>query len=302
MSSLGANTGTGTGTNTFTSDFSTRCLFCRRPSSDLSQNTSHMLRAHGFSIPDQDHLAVDLETLLEYLDMVINVHAQCIHCFTQRATGEAARQHMLAKGHCVIDVSGEESEYRDFYDWQSSHDEERGQQEEEVDSSSDERKEQTEASVRLDDGTMRLASGKLVSNRTARRPRRPRAEMHQELERLQDSPPAPLNATATPAPTSTESASSTDLSQLLPNDMPPPKHLRALATLRATDQQALAHLPAAQQRALLATQLQQRNAADRAQRTMDAQISGKGNKTMMKFFLPRVPKRKNGQHRESLRA
>ncbi|KAK3324939.1 C2H2 type zinc-finger-domain-containing protein [Apodospora peruviana] len=93
-------------------EFSPReCLFCARDSSTLDDNMAHMATAHGFSVPFQDCLAVDLETIIAYLHFIIHSYRECICCGTQRSTVEGTRQHMVAKGHCRFDVSPDTEEF-----------------------------------------------------------------------------------------------------------------------------------------------------------------------------------------------
>lgn len=302
MSSLD-NTGD-TSTTTMLPDRHTRCLFCHHRSHDLEANVAHMFRAHGFQIPYQDRLLVDIETLLEYLDTTINEYAQCIHCFTQRSTGEAARQHMLGKAHCVIDLERVESEYLDFYDFGSAE----GSEDEDGSEAAGSGDEAGASSVRLEDGSVRLQSGKIVSHRKATHPR---STHHRGHDRGATSISSSLEETAPSSPeqdgqSSPRPPNPTQLTHsrtTAPSTPPPPsRHDLALAHMRSSDRTALAHLPAAQQRALLATQRKQANEGVRAQQAMQASVEGKGNKTLMKYFKPRVPKRKNGLHRASLKA
>ena len=130
------------------------CPFCEQESRNLSDNMTHMATAHSFKVPFQDFLAVDLDTVLEYLHFIIYGYRECICCGTRRSTVEGAQQHMVAKGHCRFDIS---SDTEDFYEiprpvndvvWQTQR-----------------------------DGNMsvRLSSGKLISNRKDSKPheRRP---------------------------------------------------------------------------------------------------------------------------------
>jgi pre-60S factor REI1 len=82
-----------------------QCLFCAHASATLADNMTHMAAAHGFSVPCQDCLAVDLETVVEYLHFLISDCHECICCGTQRSTVEGVQQHMAAKGHSRFDIS-----------------------------------------------------------------------------------------------------------------------------------------------------------------------------------------------------
>ncbi len=54
------------------------------------------------------------------------------------------------------------------------------------------------------------------------------------------------------------------------------------------------HLPASEQRALLAVQKKQIDKARRAEWAMRGRVEGMGNKTLMKNFVNDVPGRLNG--------
>lgn len=88
-----------------------KCLFCSQESDMLDDNMIHMAEAHSFSIPFQDCLAVDFETVVEYLHFIIYSYRECICCGTQRGTVEGVQQHMVAKGHCRFDVSPDTEEF-----------------------------------------------------------------------------------------------------------------------------------------------------------------------------------------------
>ncbi|RBQ77360.1 hypothetical protein FVER14953_12938 [Fusarium verticillioides] len=87
------------------------CLFCPKDTSTLDESMKHMSSSHGFNIPFQEFLAVDLETLISYLHFVINTYRECICCGTRRSTVEGIQHHMLAKGHCRFDISPETEEF-----------------------------------------------------------------------------------------------------------------------------------------------------------------------------------------------
>lgn len=92
----------------------TECLFCCSKTTSEDDNLQHMKTCHGFLIPDIDQLETDLETLLNYLALVICRYHSCIHCGHEKHSAEAARSHMLSKGHCMLDLSSE-SEYLEFW-------------------------------------------------------------------------------------------------------------------------------------------------------------------------------------------
>ncbi|KAH7123356.1 C2H2 type zinc-finger-domain-containing protein [Dactylonectria estremocensis] len=87
------------------------CLFCAQDSGVLDDSMTHMATTHGFTVPFQDFLAVDLETVVAYLHFVISGYRECICCGTRRGTVEGVQQHMVAKGHCRFDVTPDTEEF-----------------------------------------------------------------------------------------------------------------------------------------------------------------------------------------------
>ncbi|OAV98596.1 hypothetical protein PTTG_01779 [Puccinia triticina 1-1 BBBD Race 1] len=120
------------------------CLFCPRSSSvrfaDPDQALTHMLRTHGFFLPDQEYL-VDRPGLLAYLAETIAVWNVCLYCGTgfggkitadhapqdhaslTRKGLESVRKHMCDKNHCKLGWDTEEQrlEYSDFFDYRASY-------------------------------------------------------------------------------------------------------------------------------------------------------------------------------------
>ncbi|CAH7683323.1 cytoplasm protein, partial [Phakopsora pachyrhizi] len=123
----------------------TDCLFCPRSKSlnfpDVETTLSHMLKSHGFYLPDQDYL-VDRAGLLKYLAETIAAWNVCIYCgsgfggkiqssdepddqaLLAKRGLERVRKHMCDKNHCKItwDTEAQRLEYSDFYDYRSSYD------------------------------------------------------------------------------------------------------------------------------------------------------------------------------------
>ncbi|KAK3334204.1 c2h2 finger domain-containing protein [Cercophora scortea] len=287
-----------------------RCLFCNRVNFDVNDNLEHMLKTHGLFIPDRDRLVVDIETLLTYFHLVIFGDFECLYCGTQRSTAQAAQQHMMGKGHCKFDLADEDSEFRDFYDVSSDGEHDDDDDPEETSDTAELSGEEKESStvpvkirkpgfVQPTDTTLRLASGKLLSHRTARqaRPRHHRPETGESTEShiehdmyTPSSPntanqPTASNAIAQEAPHSTALTRSEKR-----NDFTS----RQLVQLRAADRQSLMHLSTAEQRAVLATQKKQMEKGRRAERSMQRRVERMGNKTLMMHFKPDVPGPANG--------
>ncbi|EGX88621.1 prohibitin, putative [Cordyceps militaris CM01] len=88
-----------------------QCLFCSTASTSFSNNLQHMAKAHGFTIPCQERLTVDMETITVYLHLVIHGYHECIQCGCRRRTVEGIQHHMIAKGHCRFDIVSDMEEF-----------------------------------------------------------------------------------------------------------------------------------------------------------------------------------------------
>ncbi|KAK9309105.1 hypothetical protein QLX08_001072 [Tetragonisca angustula] len=100
------------------------CLFCNHHSKSLVRNLKHMTIAHSFFIPDHEY-CMDIKGLLIYLGEKIFAGYMCIWCNDSGRSfqsAEAARAHMIDKGHCKMLHEGNAlAEYAEFYDYSSSY-------------------------------------------------------------------------------------------------------------------------------------------------------------------------------------
>lgn len=259
-----------------------------------------MHRSHGLFIPVgiEDGfltLAVDLETLLRYLHLVVFGYNECLHCHSQKQTTQAVQQHMMGKGHCRIDVDEMDSEFKDFYEEREdvSGSSENDGDEEEASSQSDGNVETTTEtskghlsrgipSSKIDGKSLSLSSGKVISHRSAPPPRhhRPLAESqsltrrgaHHKLPASSSSASGPVSTTPepdgdqdTPVPTATGSKALTRFERRAETSGKSTFSM-ALSKLSVNDRTALAHLPAAEQRAIVVTQLKQQDKARHSER------------------------------------
>ncbi|KAK3385811.1 C2H2 type zinc-finger-domain-containing protein [Podospora didyma] len=271
-----------------------RCLFCNVESTTFDNNVAHMRKVHGLFVPDVDHLVVDLVAVIRYLHLVIFSFHECLHCHSLRQSAEAAQQHMLGKGHCTIDISHDDSEYLDFYDFGTA-------------DGNDEDGEQRQPSSwrtpgvpssQLGDDSTRLPSGKLISRRSATQPSQHR-QRSQQLQHPQLESPS-TDDSSVPANSAPPSASDASQPADSPSSSLTKSEKRGLAlvknmgTLSLSDQTTLSRLSGPEQRALLATQKNQKDAARRAELRYRNRVETLGNKTLMKHFKPDVPGPKNG--------
>ncbi|POS74744.1 hypothetical protein DHEL01_v206861 [Diaporthe helianthi] len=286
----------------------TQCLFCNTTSLDLASNLSHMSKSHSLFIPSSiDNgsltLAIDLETLVRYMHLVISTYHECLLCHTQRQSAHAVRQHMTGKGHCRIDLEDGGSEFRDFYESAR-----RAGDESDSDSSNGSEEDEPEARpaepLRLREGSLLLASGKLLSNRSAPRPgtHRPLSETQKPTRRgaleaaaaaatasqsSEDSPgPGPPSPSSTSNTTTepTEADTGGALTRLERRAEASGKSTLAVAMSRMSlnDRTALAHLPAVEQRAVVLRQFKQHDRATHEARRYWSKVELRGNKTAKK--------------------
>ena len=100
------------------------CLFCNHHSRSLVRNLKHMTIAHSFFLPDPEY-CTDIKGLLVYLGEKIFAGYMCIWCNNSGRcfqTVEAARAHMIDKGHCKMLHEGDAlAEYAEFYDYSPSY-------------------------------------------------------------------------------------------------------------------------------------------------------------------------------------
>lgn len=221
-----------------------QCLFCSLICSSPETSISHMLHAHHFTVPFQDFLSVEIDTLIWYLHLIINGYHECICCGTRRSTLEAVQQHMAAKGHCRFEVVGE---FADFYDLETA--------------------ELSKSPVRIDEASLRLSSGKILTHRS-----------HAHLP-TRNHGTSQLSPVPSPQPqASTEEASRSDALDKV--DRTSKALVKQMSSLRASDQKSLAHLSPAEQRSVLSTRKRQLDIARRAEKHYQAKLQRQGNQTL----------------------
>lgn len=262
-----------------------KCLFCPLSSPNLSSNLLHMRQKHGLFIPhtvvvDGIHpkvLAVDEETLVRYMHLVIFDDRECVFCHTQRRSVLAVQQHMMDRGHCRMDLEGSESEFLDFYEGDVGEDEETGDEdgsEAQNDTMRDE--ESTGQNMCLilsmtDGNSLRLSSGKVLSRRSVNPPprmnRRPLAE---PKSRRHGNHGLLLEYFSSSMPTTDASGPSTQVA-LTRSERRVLTHgagalTVALSQMSQGDRASLAHLSLAEQRATIVKQFRQQDKAKHEER------------------------------------
>lgn len=235
---------------------STKCIICTHNDESFDNSLIHMETAHGLRIPFRDHLIVDLETVIWYLYFLVATYRECIYCGTRRRTVEGIQQHMRDKGHCRIELT---DEMQEFYDLEGL------------------KAHGRENAVSVDNESLRLSSGKILSHRDAPTTK-PRRTSPQE-ETQENRAPLPSHA-ASDALTARDKKDAALASQL--------------ARLSVKDQQSLMHLTSSEQRSFLLQRKKEMDAVRRAERKMRLKTERLSNKTMMTHFKNDVPGRSNG--------
>lgn len=201
---------------------------------------------------------------------------------------------MLGKGHCKFDIAEEDSEFADFYDSSGSGSEaESDEEDEDADHTPTARKSKSDGpAVQVDEHSLRLPSGKVISNRSQpqNNTRRQLAKMRVagKPEQLEDGPKASEDKPEPAASSSSTSSATQSGGDSLTSIRAAKQEIRftkQLANLRASDEKSLAHLPLPQQRALLATQQKQVEKAARVEERYRGRLEGLGNKFLMTHFV-----------------
>ncbi|EXJ88185.1 hypothetical protein A1O1_05114 [Capronia coronata CBS 617.96] len=261
-----------------------QCLFCNEPSPDLDQNLVHMSKAHGLYV-DPANLLVDVGSLLAYFHFVISGCYECLYCATQRNTRQAVQQHMTAKGHCKYNITDEDVDLRDFYAFPSS--------------DVKERLHQHFPALRFSDNPRLPSQARSRKQRQSKRSDKHNSDF--TAAPLDQAPPAPTRQSHTDAESRSNAAEtpSHSLGELSTRGLKQACTLdNQLSQLRASDRRSLSHLPASQQRALLATHHQQIEKARRTEQIRRGNLESAGNKVncLGKIRLIRKPPHTGNVH------
>lgn len=219
-----------------------QCLFCDNTSDSFQDNISHMSKDHSFIIPYQEALAVDLESVVACIQYIIYRYRECILCSTHRATPQAIQQHMKARGHCRLDINSETAK---FY------------------KPSPDQIQNLSELVRLDDGSLRLPSGKLLSNRTQKTETASRPA-HQ----------------ANGSDSSALASRNADVARSVLEEDPPAPSMQ-LSQLTRGDQRSLSHLRSHEVRALLSAGMKEVDRSRRQETRSKLKLERAVNDTIM---------------------
>ncbi|KAK6216116.1 hypothetical protein LQW54_003892 [Pestalotiopsis sp. IQ-011] len=285
-----------------------KCLFCNQDRSDFESNLSHMQSAHGLFIPHRRHLIVDTEVLIEYIHLIIFGYNECICCGTQRSSPLAAQQHMLGKGHCRFDMDREDSEFADFWDFSDvdsrseASDDGDDDDDDDDDVNGDEGSDKGKSGnikgsggiVRLDEESLRLPSGKLISKNSSGQRSHRRADERKQQAAIDGMASDATRVEGTSQSTALISALGDKSKSLTKSERRAEAFSGQLSRLSESDRQSLVHLPASEQRSILAAQQRQAEKARQAGRRYQSRVEGLGNKTLQAHFRPDCPARRNG--------
>ncbi|KAK1968022.1 hypothetical protein LY78DRAFT_655661 [Colletotrichum sublineola] len=272
-----------------------QCLFCPKFSPDFLDSVMHMQKSHGLFVPSQQHLIVDVETLFKYLHLIVFGYRECLQCGTQRATVQAVQQHMIGKGHCKFDISDQESEFTEFYDFFEPKD----GIIEEVATDKGYKKAPKEPSASLnrkpllvDEDSLLLPSGRIASKQLP-------AQLSPSFYRLRRRTRA-LSSQPRRSSLKNDTIEESTKTELDPDvgDKQPlskrEKRDRAEATyqkthMRANDRGTLMHLPPSQQRSMIATQQRHEEKIQKIEGRKQKKIDQKGNKNLYAYWATETP-------------
>lgn len=270
-----------------------QCLFCPDLSPNFTDSVIHMKKSHGLFISHQQNLVVDLETLFNYLHLVIFGYRECIQCGTERATVQAVQQHMTGKGHCRFDILEQDSEFADFYSFSEPEDD----SESDVEDDSDEGNQKaSKTSPRLkpqlaDEDWIRLPSGKIISRHSSAQSKPSLSQLRRRVRALASQPECSLVEIDGNRSSKEEFDSDIRDTRLL-SKKEKRKRTRVdfqLADISRTDRNGLMHLHTSQQRSLLATQHRLAEKVQKEERRRQGRIDRKGNKNLYAYWSTETP-------------
>jgi pre-60S factor REI1 len=140
------------------------CLFCTKCSDNLEANLEHMSSQHGLYIPEIEYLA-SLEAIVRYLHTVVFEYNECLYCGMTKQSAEGIRQHMLDKGHCMINLE-HEPELLEFWEFSDS---EGDDTDDEEPSKPPSQRTDALASRDFSEGEYTLPSGKIIGSKSKSR-------------------------------------------------------------------------------------------------------------------------------------
>ncbi|KAI9911716.1 hypothetical protein PsorP6_008808 [Peronosclerospora sorghi] len=100
------------------------CIFCSHHATSFDTCLEHMLKTHGFFIPDVEFL-VDPEGLIRYLAEKVKVGNYCLYCNSKGKifrSYQDVQKHMTSLSHCKLRYEEEDlEELLEFYNFESQY-------------------------------------------------------------------------------------------------------------------------------------------------------------------------------------
>ncbi|KAK1977260.1 C2H2 type zinc-finger-domain-containing protein [Colletotrichum cereale] len=264
-----------------------QCLFCPKFSSDFTDSVMHMQKSHGLFVPSQQHLVVDLAALFKYLHLVIFGYRECLHCGTERATVQAVQQHMTGKGHCRFDISDQDSEFTEFYDFFEPKDDIE-------DVTKDNGYKANQKPLLINQESLHLPSGRIVSRQfpVQQGPSFTRLRLRRRTQAQ-----SPRSVHSLVKLDNNERSSTLELDADTSNTQPLSKRAKrktAEATyrktnMRAKDRNTLMHLPPSEQRSVIAKQQKCEKKMQKKEGRKQNKLDQKGNKNLYAYWATETP-------------
>uniref|UniRef100_A0A093VSP2 Cytoplasmic 60S subunit biogenesis factor REI1 like n=1 Tax=Talaromyces marneffei PM1 TaxID=1077442 RepID=A0A093VSP2_TALMA len=271
-----------------------KCLFCPNISPTFTDSVTHMQNSHGLFVPDRQHLAVDLKTLFEYLYLVIFGYRECIQCGTSKASVQAVQQHMTSKGHCKFDISEQDSEFAEFYDFSELDDNTKSG----IESDDNERNEEdmwtspSRKPLMVNQDSIELPSGRIIFKKLSTQAERSllsrlKRRNRTMASRIEYYTPEADDKDGSNKEEHSDIDDTTILSKRQKQEKAKTKF--QLTYMSANDQRSMMHLPAPQQLSILAMQHRQVKRAQKEDRRRQSHIDRKGNKNLYAYWDTETP-------------
>lgn len=200
---------------------------------------------------------------------------------------------MTGKGHCKFDVSEQDSEFAEFYDFSEPEDD----AESDTEGDGDERSQEETAGpsrkpLLADEDSIRLPSGRIISRQSSAQA----GSTTTQSRRRARTPASQLEYTAA-EPDGEEGSGKEELGPDIPETRilsKREKRERATATyqlanMSASDRSSLMHLPASQQRAILLAQHRHGEKVQKGEKRRQGKIDRKGNKNLYAYWHTETP-------------
>lgn len=148
--------------------------------------------------------------------------------------------------------------------------------------------------MRLDEESLRLPSGKLISKNSSGQRNQRRADDRKQQAAIDGMTSGATQIGGASQSTALIPALGDKSKSLTKSERRAEAFSGQSSRLSESDRQSLMHLPASEQRSILAAQQRQAEKARQAERRYQSRVEGLGNKTLQAHFRPDCPARRNG--------